>query len=34
MVAETKQKKSTINWRFTTEKAGIKVLRLYPSIDA
>ena len=27
-------KKSTINWRFTTEKARIKLLRLYPSIDA
>ena len=26
-------KDATINWRFTTEKAGIKLLRLYPIID-
>ncbi|MCX6180105.1 MAG: IS630 family transposase, partial [Chlorobiales bacterium] len=27
-------KKSTIKWRFTAEKARIKLLHLYPSIDA
>ena len=26
-------KNATINWRFTTEKARIKLLRLYPTID-
>jgi transposase len=31
---ERNNKDSTINWRFTTEKARIKLIHLYPSIDA
>ena len=31
--AERNNKDATINWRFTTEKARIKLLRLYPTID-
>jgi len=30
---ERNNKNSKINWRFTTEKARIKLLHLYPSID-
>ncbi len=30
----TQNKKATINWRFTTDKARIKLLHLYPSIEA
>jgi len=29
-----KNSKSTIRWRFTTKTARIKLLRLYPSINA
>lgn len=31
---ERNNKNSTINWRFTTDKARIKLLHLYPSIEA
>ncbi len=31
---ERNNKKATINWRFTTDKARIKLLHLYPSIEA
>ena len=31
---ERNNKNSEITWRFTTEKARIKLLCLYPSIDA
>ena len=31
---ERNSKGATVNWRFTTDDARIKLKRLYPSIDA
>jgi hypothetical protein len=32
-VQERNKKKSTVNWRFTTQDARVKLARLYPSFD-